>query len=148
MQTYTTTDTVNLWTPDDKRNRHSKYVELYKECRINIYKKCILLVCLYNKASRVVIWSWDAPGTLSTKTHCCLKNISDFCYARTRGFLKTYATFRWNPLPIRTDDRKPCITVYKINPIELLNHKDEINTSVGNLGMFLPNYIALHPRRQ
>ena len=36
-------------TPDDERNGPSKHVELYKNCRINTYTKCILLVCLYNK---------------------------------------------------------------------------------------------------
>ena len=36
------------WTPDDERNGRSKHVELHKNCRINTYRKCILLVCLYN----------------------------------------------------------------------------------------------------
>ena len=36
------------WTPDDERNGRSKHVELYKNCRINTYRKCILLVCLCN----------------------------------------------------------------------------------------------------
>ena len=36
-----------LWT-DDERNDRSKHVELYKNCRINTYGKCILSVCLYN----------------------------------------------------------------------------------------------------
>ena len=36
------------WTPDDERNSRSKHVELYVNCRKNIYRKCILLVCLYN----------------------------------------------------------------------------------------------------
>ena len=35
-------------TVNHKRNGHSKHVELYKICRINTYRKCILLVCLYN----------------------------------------------------------------------------------------------------
>ena len=35
-----------LWTPDDERNGRSKHVELQKDCRINTYKMCILLVCL------------------------------------------------------------------------------------------------------
>ena len=38
------------WTPDDELNGRSKHVELYKNCRINTYRKCILLVCLYNKS--------------------------------------------------------------------------------------------------
>ena len=36
------------WTPDDERYSRSKHVELYKNFRINTYRKCILLVCLYN----------------------------------------------------------------------------------------------------
>ena len=43
---YRAADTVNLLTPDDERNSHSKHVELQKDCRMNTYKKCILLVCL------------------------------------------------------------------------------------------------------
>ena len=35
------------WTPDE-RNSLSKHVELYKNCRIHTYRKCTLLVCLYN----------------------------------------------------------------------------------------------------
>ena len=35
-----------LRTPDDEQNGRSKHVELYKDCRINTYRKCILLVCL------------------------------------------------------------------------------------------------------
>ena len=42
---------INLRTPDDERNGRSKHVELYKNCRINTYRKCMLLVCLYNKRS-------------------------------------------------------------------------------------------------
>ena len=34
--------------PDDERNGRSKHVELYKNCRINTYKKRILPVCLWN----------------------------------------------------------------------------------------------------
>ena len=37
------------WTPDDEWNGHSKHVELYKNCRINTYRKFILLVFLYKK---------------------------------------------------------------------------------------------------
>ena len=33
---------------DDERNGRSKHVELYKKCRKNTYRKCILLVYLYN----------------------------------------------------------------------------------------------------
>ena len=36
------------WTPDDEWNGRSKHAELSKNCRINTYRKCILLVCLYN----------------------------------------------------------------------------------------------------
>ena len=36
------------WTSDDERNGRSKYVEVYKNCRINTNRKCILLVCKYN----------------------------------------------------------------------------------------------------
>ena len=36
------------WTSDDERNGRSKHVELYKNCGINTYRKCILLVCWYN----------------------------------------------------------------------------------------------------
>ena len=36
------------WTPDDERNGRSKHVELYINGRINTYRKCILLVRLYN----------------------------------------------------------------------------------------------------
>ena len=36
------------WTPDDERNGRSKHVVLYKDCRTNTYRKCILLVCLCN----------------------------------------------------------------------------------------------------
>ena len=32
-----------------ERNGRSKHVELYKDCRINTYRKCILLVCLYKR---------------------------------------------------------------------------------------------------
>ena len=38
----------SLYNSDDERNARSKHVELYKDCRINAYKKCILLVCLCN----------------------------------------------------------------------------------------------------
>ena len=44
---YTAAEYSKLWTPDDERNGRSKLVELYKICRINTYKKCILLVSLY-----------------------------------------------------------------------------------------------------
>jgi hypothetical protein len=37
-----------LDTPDVERIDRSKHVELYKNCRITTYSKCILLVCLYN----------------------------------------------------------------------------------------------------
>ena len=37
-----------LWTPDDEWHGRSKHVELYKNCRINTYRKCILLICLSN----------------------------------------------------------------------------------------------------
>ena len=51
------------WTPDDERNGRSKHVELYKNCRINTYRKCILLVCLYNKQSML----WIVPkGCMDT----------------------------------------------------------------------------------
>ena len=43
---YRAADTVNLRTPDGERNTRSKHVELQKYCRINTYKKYILLVCL------------------------------------------------------------------------------------------------------
>ena len=36
------------WTAYGERNGRSKHVELYKNCRINTYRKCILLVCLSN----------------------------------------------------------------------------------------------------
>ena len=36
------------WTPDDERNSHLKHVDLYKNCRINTYRKCLLMVCSYN----------------------------------------------------------------------------------------------------
>ena len=45
---YKAADTANLWTPDDERNSRSKHVELCKNCRINTYRKYILLVFLYN----------------------------------------------------------------------------------------------------
>jgi hypothetical protein len=35
----------------------SKHVESCKNCRINTYRKCILLVCLYDKLQSVVTWS-------------------------------------------------------------------------------------------
>ena len=35
-------------TADDERNGPSKHVEIYGNCRINTYRNCILLVCLYN----------------------------------------------------------------------------------------------------
>ena len=35
------------WTADDERNGPSKQVELYINCRMNTYRKCILFVCLY-----------------------------------------------------------------------------------------------------
>ena len=31
-----------------ERPFRSKHVDLYKDCRINTHRKCILLVCLYN----------------------------------------------------------------------------------------------------
>ena len=39
-----------LYKPCKRVCRHvSKHVELYKNCRINTYRKCVLLVCLYNR---------------------------------------------------------------------------------------------------
>ena len=50
------------WTPDDEHNSLSKHVELYKDCRINTYKKCILSVCLYT-------WLGCTVHTMSNKTN-------------------------------------------------------------------------------
>ena len=36
------------WISHDKRNDLSKRVDLYINCRINTYRMCVLLVCLYN----------------------------------------------------------------------------------------------------
>ena len=52
-------------TPDDERNGRSKHVELYKNCRINTHRKCILLVFLYN-------WLRCTVHTVSKKTVICL----------------------------------------------------------------------------
>jgi hypothetical protein len=35
------------WTSDDEGNGRSKHVELYKNCTINTYRKCIVFVCLF-----------------------------------------------------------------------------------------------------
>ena len=48
VRLYTAAEYSKSWTADDERNGLSKHVELYKDCRINTYRKCILLVCLYN----------------------------------------------------------------------------------------------------
>ena len=53
--------TLNLWTPDDERNGRSKHVDLQKDCRINTYRKCILLVCLCN-------WLRCSVHTMSNRT--------------------------------------------------------------------------------
>ena len=61
------------WTPDDEWNGLSKLVELYKNCRIDTYSKCILLVCLYNwlqcmlhamSTCHWVVGFWHSEGTL------------------------------------------------------------------------------------
>ena len=51
---YRTAEYSKSWTPDDERNGCSKHVDLYKNCRINTYRKYILLVCLYNWLRRTV----------------------------------------------------------------------------------------------
>ena len=55
---YTAAEYRKTRTPDDERNGLSKHVELYKNCRINTYRKCILLVCLRN-------WLWCTVHTAS-----------------------------------------------------------------------------------
>ena len=57
-------NTVNLWTPDDERNGRSKQVELYKNCRINTYRKCIVLVCLYNNEKVYFYRNCNRPGSV------------------------------------------------------------------------------------
>jgi hypothetical protein len=54
------------WTADDERNGPSKHVELYKDCRINTYRKCILLVCLYSSShySNFLIGQNALPETI------------------------------------------------------------------------------------
>ena len=72
-----------LWTPDDEQNGRSKHVELHKNCRINIYRKCILLVCLYNllrftvhkmsNFSGVFLSEKDSSNSLIKGTATCLE---------------------------------------------------------------------------
>ena len=57
------------WTPDDERNGRSKHVDLYKNCRINTYRKCILLVSLHN-------WLRCTVHTMSNVTSLILVNMS------------------------------------------------------------------------
>ena len=56
------------WTPDDERNGHSKHVELYKNCRINTYRNCILLICLHN-------WLWCTVHIISY-SFCTYHNVN------------------------------------------------------------------------
>ena len=60
------------WTPDDERNGRSEHVELQKDCRINTYKKYILLVCLYNRLRCTVhtMSNSDWPGFESVPMRC------------------------------------------------------------------------------
>ena len=48
-----------------QRNGPSKRDELYKNCRINTYRKCILFVCLYN-------WLRCTVHTVSNSFRCIL----------------------------------------------------------------------------
>ena len=62
-----------------RRNGRSKRVELYKNCRIYTYRKCILLVCLYN---------W---------LRCTVRTMSNFlCFGILKLFLKHIWT-KWKP---------------------------------------------------
>ena len=61
-----------------ERNGLSKHVELYKNCRVNTYRKCILLVCLYNwlrctvhKMSKFIPWLHQ-PGAKMKNCQCVL----------------------------------------------------------------------------
>ena len=53
----------------DERNGRSKHVQLYKNCRINTYRKCILFVCLYNTEI-----SFLHIDNLSSPYHCQCKH--------------------------------------------------------------------------
>ena len=63
---YRAAEYCKSWTPDDERNGRSKHVESYKVCRINTYRKCILLVFLYNRL-RCAVYSASNSSNLFMK---------------------------------------------------------------------------------
>jgi hypothetical protein len=80
---YRAADKVNLWTPYE-RNSRSKHVELQKDCRINTYRKFILL-CICSP-TRYTMFLW-----LSLFTRLYLLNsVSDLTGPSSGASFKLY----------------------------------------------------------